>query len=686
MNLFKFLMNLNIKKKHQTLVDEINQADRDYWVLNTPKLSDADYDQKLAELLKMEAEFPDLVHIESPTQRRAGGLSPGFEAVPHFEGHPMLSFDKIFDQSKLTTRIKDWASASGHDEVEAIVEPKIDGLSLDLCYLYGTLTQALTGGTGTHGDDVTANARTIRTIPLHCAELKEIPEIHIRGEVCMLLADFTALNTEQAAASLPQFSHPRNAAVGAIRSLDSKECGRRRLTFFPYNVISFDHTKLPIATQDRLHNWFKKIGFKPLPWYSVGTSLDETVDLVLKFEAVRARLPMPTDGSVVKLNNRLSWKNFPNSNTAVRWGYAYKYAPEQAETILKGITVQVGRTGRLAPVAELEPVELAGSTIARATLCNERRIRVRDFRLRDTIVIQKDGDVIPGAHHVVLNQRPEGTVPFVMPDQCPVCGHAVEKTTTEEDGEDPGPLTHYTCINETCPAILEGKLLHWSAKDNMDIRGLGDVAAKRLVRSLHVTSVDRLYTLTEAELHTGATEGVFGLVEAENLVAAIQASKDRGMESVIAGLGIDRIGNTVARKLSRIYPDVHAFLQDSGNWHNYLGKADIASLEQVRVSTGVLIKKLESNGVNMKSKTYSESKATGGLSGAILVFTGEISLERTQATRMAEAAGAKVTSSVSKKTTHLVVGESPGSKLEKAQAIGTIKILTEDQFRELVTP
>lgn len=670
------------KTKYLVLVNLVNQADRAYWVDNSPIMIDAEFDAKLKEIQQLEALHPDWKAADSPSQRLGGGLLPGFATVAHV--HPMLSLDNLFTPEDLERRLKVWAETLGKECVEVIVEPKVDGISCDLRYDKGMLVQALTRGTGTQGDDITVNVRTIRNVPLFVPELSKVETINIRGEIHMTFADFKLVNERQAKLGLPLFKNPRNATAGAVKSLDSSETAARRLSFVPYHTLSYDHTKLPVGLQTGLHEWFGKLGFKTLPRLGVGTTNDEVADLVVKFEAIKSRLPFPVDGAVIKLNNRLLWKQFPDGNKSVRWGYAYKYEQEEAETILKGITIQVGRTGTLAPVAELEPVELDGSLISRGTLCNERRIRVRDFRIGDTVVIQKDGAVIPGLKRVVLENRPEWAVPFVFPDRCPCCSKLVEKKTTEADGEDEGPLTNYTCRNPYCTEVLCGKLQHWADKSNMDIRGLGPVAAEKLVCRICVKSVADLYDLTVEQLHSGATEDVFGETEAENLYAAIQTSKERGMESVLAGLGIERIGNTLAKKLAKVYPDLSTFLSDVGSWAKHLGAADIVALSNELHTARILTAELATKGVHIMSKTYNSKAAAGKLAGTVICFTGALpTLHRDEAGRLAEAAGAKVTNSVSRKTNFLVCGAEAGSKLSKAKAAG-VPVIDEEEFLALI--
>lgn len=660
-------------KRHQTLTTLLNKADHDYWVRNDPTLSDSDYDRSLQELKDIEVAHPELKTLASPTQRLGGGLLPGFDTKKHVA--PMLSLDNIFDMKELETRLNDWKNQLG--TVAFVVEPKIDGLSMDLKYDRGVLTQALTRGNGNEGDDVTENVRTIKSIPLFIQELKLTTGFHIRGEVFMSFKDFEKVNARQRDRGLPEFKNPRNAATGAIKSLDPVEVAARRLSFLPYHVIPPEGCVMTPEYQFALHTWFSEKGFNTLPWMCCSGDINDILDAVAKFEALRPTLPCPVDGAVIKINNRGFWSRFSDGSKSVRWGYAYKYAPEQAETILKCITIQVGRSGMLAPVAELEPVELAGSTISRATLCNAARISELDARVNDTVVIQKAGEIIPEVIRVIPCTNGPRNIPFEFPVTCPSCGSKVVRKKLAGDEES---VALYCSKPLKCVEAIQKAIIHWCAKDAMDIPEVGPGAAELLVCNLDVTDVSGLYELTPDEM----VEGGFGPKEAQKLHDAIGASCQAGMEAVIAGLGVDRIGKTLARRLARAYPDLNAFLDDiEGNWKKYLGTADINALKNDAQLGALIIDKLECVGVSMKSKTYSPEAAAGALAGKTIVFTGTLTMDRNKASRLAEDAGAKVTGSVSRKTDYVVVGTDAGSKATKAAELG-VKILDEEAFLKLL--
>jgi DNA ligase (NAD+) len=664
--------------EHNRLIREITDMDHAYWVLNQPIAEDSQYDAVMQQLKALEAEHPELVSNTSPTQRVGGDVLPGFNTVAHQT--PMLSLDNLFTKEDIQAKVELWASTAPN-ATSKIVEPKIDGVSMDLTYEHGVFTRAVNRGRGGQtGSDVTANVRTIKSVVLEIPELLNVPKCNIRGEVCMLNRDFVIANQNQVAAGLPPFKNARAATAGSIQLLDPREVSRRRLSFVPYRILGWTDPSSP-ATQEEALLAFERWGFIKQPWYEVVTTTDDLVDTVMKFEAMRPRMPFPVDGCVIKLNSLDAWKAFPDANRAVRWGYAFKYAPEQVETVLRDVTWQVGRTGELSPVAELEPVEVSNSTIARATLHNINQITEKDIRIGDTVLVQKNGEVIPGVMGVVLEKRPNGTRRIASPDLCPICRQRTHTAaTTEVKGVKLLGATY--CINAACPGVLKGALIHWCSKEAMDISGMGDIMADLMVDRLGVDSVVKLYdpNLEASMLQVGA-----GTKLAQNLVHAIQDSKIRGMEHVLVGLGIDRIGKTLSRKLAIRYQSMVEFLTDDAGWSKHLGVADIAALTKSGPAALDMCSRLTIRGVSMQSKTYNPEACVGSLSGKTVCFTGELpsGTSRDQAQRLAESKGAKVTTSVSKKTNLLVCGENAGSKLTKAKALG-VQVITEEQFIQLL--
>ena len=417
-----------------------------------------------------------------------------------------------------------------------------------------------------------------------------------------------------------------------------------------------------------------------------GRTVEDTIEYIVKFEALKRDLPFPADGAVVKVSQFGVRSEFPDATRAVRWAYAYKYAPEEAETLLKSITIQVGRTGALAPVAELEPVECGGKVNERASIFNENYIAENDIREGDTVVIANAGEIIPTILRVVMEKRPKGSVPFRMPDKCPTCRTTVVRKQLQQkgkEGSEPVFSAVRYCPNLKCPSVIKGTLGHWCGKEAADIEDVGPALLDILVDKMKVTGVDDMYALLK--VHNPFVGIDIGPEIARRFVAGLQRSKDCGMEAVLVGLGIDRIGTTWARKLARIYPDIWAFLADRENWSKRgLGKADIAAISSAVDNWAQdLLNKLTDRGINMKSKTYTATAAAGALAGKSIVFTGTLSQDRPVMIRLAEAAGATAKGSVSKKTDFVVVGADAGSKLTKAKELG-ITILDEAEFMALL--
>ena len=638
-------------------------------------LTDAEYDSTLKELQNLEEVNPQLSRLNSPTQRIGGSVIDGLKSFKH--EIPMLSLDKVLlDPKELEAKMRDWASkgANGY-----MVEPKVDGVSVELCYRDGVLSQVLNRGkNGETGNDVTANAKTIKTIPLTLKRTCD-PVLRVRGEICMLFRDFKIVNEQMKAAGKKEMANPRNAAAGALQLLDPKEAAKRRLTFVPYHVVE----GLPeMVSQDQLMEYFEHLGFMPMPMRKVFSNVDDAIEYVIKFEALRRDLPFPNDGSVIKVNDFAQRRAFPDANRTIRWGYAYKYAPEQAETKVKRIHIQVGRSGMLTPVAELEPVDVSGSEVESATIHNENILTKLDVRDGDTVIIEKKGEIIPGIVSVVLAQRPKGTQPFRMPDNCPCCNSPAVRRLIK-DGEEES-VARYCSKPEKCPDAIKATIRHWCGKEALDIEGAGPALLEVLVDRMGIDSVGDLYheKLAEQLRLAGVGPGITA-----NFVEAVDASRSRGMERVLVGLGVDKLGRTLSRRLARVYPDVDALLRDSEeNWSKHLTPVVMANLKaalpNIKFTLGLIL--INAKEFSLKSDTYNAEAAKGALLGKTLCITGTLSQPRDVITRMAEAAGAKVVGSVSKKLTLLLVGDDSGSKLDRAKALGTVTIITEEQFMALI--
>lgn len=665
---------------HAQIVAEIRGHDYSYYVLSKPTISDSEYDRKMRELLRLEELHPELRTSDSPTQRVGSDSIPGFEKRQHVV--PMLSIDNIFDTAELEKRLKELnVGVEGH----AIwtTEPKIDGLSLDLLYTNGRLTRAVTRGDGEFGDDVTVNAMTIRSIPIRLgASNPKIPiprEMNIRGEVHMTFNDFQFLNAGKKTRGEELLANPRNAASGAIKLLEPKECAKRRLSFIPYHLAwASDDAPTPLF-QDELYDWFGKLGFRPFNRTNEGKghkTMEEVLEWIARFDVVRKGLPYPTDGAVLKINARESRHKFPASSKSIRWAYAYKYAPDIAETKLNSITLQIGRTGVLAPVAELEPVELAGTTVKRASLHNQEMIEEMDLCIGDTVSVQKAGEIIPQVLRVAvkgLNREK-----FVWPSKCPECGGKVIRAPIN-DGEDEGVAL--VCSNTLkCPAQVRARLEHWCSKTAMDIEDVGPTIVDMLVKN-GCDTPSKLYECTVPGL---ANIPGFGARRAEKTVAAIQESKTRGMERILVGLGIPGTGSGTSKKLGRAFPNMATLFQATEeDLKKVIGLRDVTITkfcEWRRGHWSAELEELGRVGLDMDSKSYNPGVATGAFAGKSVVFTGTLAtLDRDQAKAMVESQGGKSPGSVSKKTDYVVAGTEAGSKLTKAQELG-IKILTEEEF------
>jgi DNA ligase (NAD+) len=677
------------KARHAQLADEIRRHDHAYYVEARPVISDFDYDKLNRELLDLEREFPDLVTLDSPSQRVGGKPLSEFKSSQHLA--PMMSLDNTYSQEEVRAFVERVQKILPNETLEWVVEPKVDGVAINLRYEKGVFTVGATRGDGTNGDDITANLKTIRGIPLKLKSTHNLPTLmEVRGEVYFTSKEFARINEERASAGEELFANPRNTAAGTLKQLDSGLVAKRKLQIVLYGTGKVDFSGAPNSgsaqagletgapkTQVELLAWLKSLGF-PTPertWFCRST--EELLAAIDELDKVRGNFAYETDGAVIKLNSIPLREKAGVTSKAPRWGMAYKYAPDQAETKLNAITIQVGRTGKLTPVAELEPVFLAGTTVKRATLHNEDQIRRLDVRVGDTVVIQKAGEIIPEVVRVVTDKRTGSEKLFHFPRECPECGSKVSKgAVVEEEGAD------WRCVNPDCPAQVRGRIEHWCARGAMDIEGGGEVLAAQLVKIGLVRDVAELYKLTLDEL---ANLERMGEKSAKNFLDGIQASKQRDMWRVLFGLGIFHVGAGVAKSLGRAFTDLDevfatsparlAEVDDIGGviaqsltqWHEDPRNRD-------------LVARLKEAGVNFKSALHNPAAALGPFAGKTFVLTGALpTLTREEASAKIEALGGKVSSSVSKKTDYVLAGEEAGSKLEKAQKFG-VKIIDEAEF------
>jgi DNA ligase (NAD+) len=671
------------------LAAEIARHDRLYHEQDAPEITDAEYDALRRRNSAIEALFPQLVRADSPTHRVGGAPESGFAKLRHRV--PMLSLDNAFDAEEFAefcARARRFLGLDAETKLAMVGEPKIDGLSINLTYEHGRLVQGATRGDGTEGEDVTANLRTIASVP---ARLKgHAPSlIEIRGEVFMTKADFLALNEAQEAAGQKLFANPRNAAAGSLRQLDPKITASRPLSLFAY---AMGETSEPVAEThagylDRLRGW----GFDVNPLYKLLTSEADAADFQAEMATRRAGLGYDIDGVVYKINDLGLQRRLGFVGRAPRWAIAWKFPAEQATTVLKDIRIQVGRTGALTPVAELEPVNVGGVLVSRATLHNEDEIARKDVRIGDTVVLQRAGDVIPQIVSVVLERRPHGTRKWVEPETCPVCGSLALGP--------PGEVVRRCTGGLTCAAQVVERLIHFVSRTAFDIDGLGEKSIREFFDAGWLRSPADIFRLPEREAEIAEREG-WGQLSARNLTRAIEARRRIALERFIYALGIRRIGEANAKLLARHYGDY-------GNWRTQmLAATTIGSDERLTLGSiigiGPAIAEelveffMEPRNLatldelaallTIEDASRAETAEHSAIAGKVVVFTGTLeTMTRPEAKARAEALGAKVTDSVSKKTDLVVLGADAGSKARRAAELG-VRTVTEAEWRELTAP
>ena len=680
--------------RHTQLVEEIRRHDHAYYVLAQPAISDREYDRLYHELLDLEKACPQLATPDSPTQRVSGQPLKEFNSVPHRQ--PMLSLDNTYSQEELREFVNRVQRLLPGENLEWIVEPKIDGLAVNLRYERGVFTGGATRGDGTTGDDITANLKTIRSIPTRLQSRTGVPPgpaggdrrdaspalLEVRGEVYLSKAGFEKLNAERKAAGEEEFANPRNAAAGSLKQLDPRIVAKRPLDVVLYGLGHVEGAAQAPEQHDQMLAWLKALGFRTPERIWHCRSADELVAAIEELDRVRRSLPYETDGAVIKLNSFAQREAAGFTSKAPRWAIAYKYAAEQAETRLKAITVQVGRTGALTPVAELEPVFLAGSTISRATLHNEDYIRQKDIRLGDMVTIEKAGEVIPAVVDVVLPKRTGKEASFRFPTTCPECGSKVARAPGLDEGDE-GVV--WRCLNPDCPAQVRGRLEHWCARGAMDIEGGGEVLARQLVQSGLVRDVADLYSLKLAEV---AGLERMGEKSARNFLEGVAASKQRDLWRLLFGLGILHVGAGVAKALGRGFATLDDVLNsgvDQLTECEDVGEVIAQSVVQWQGDSRnqKLIERLRKAGLNFNSQLYQPQAKAGPLASKTFVLTGTLpNLKREEAAAKIEAAGGKVSGSVSKKTDYVVAGTEAGFKLDKARKLG-VKIIDEAELLRL---
>lgn len=668
-----------VRKRVEMLRKEIREHQYRYYVLDSPTISDEEFDRLWNELVRLEEQYPELVTPDSPTQRVGGEVSSAFRAVPHTK--PVLSLSNAFDEGDVRAFHRRLLSLTGakEQEVRYVVEPKIDGLTVVLRYEGGKLSLGLTRGDGIQGEDVTANVRTIRSIPLVLrSEAGAIPDfLEVRGEVYLSKQDFAELNRRKEEAGEATFANPRNAAAGSLRQLDPRVTAERPLRALFYEIRAYEPGR-PFRTQEEMLGLLRSLGF-PIPPYEVCESLSELLKAIEDWRERRHALPYDTDGIVIKVDDlELDAKAGATSHSP-RAELAFKFPAEQVETRVLDIIVQVGRTGALTPVAILEPVRVAGSTVSRATLHNEDMVKEKDVRVGDWVILQKAGDVIPEIVSVLKDKRTGTEKEFSMPNKCPVCGADAVRLPGEA-------VTR--CTGMACPAQIRESLIHFASRDGMDITGLGPSTVDSLVEAGLVKDAADLYFLKKEDLLKLPR---MGEKSAENLLRAIENSKSRPLSRLIFALGIRHVGDRGADVLAEHFGSIDKLMKATEE--DLLTIPDVGPETARSIATAfrqqsmkVLIEKLKKAGVRAATAAETPESYQGArpLAGKTYVITGTLSsMSRHEAEELLKSLGAKVGQDVSRNTDALVVGDKPGSKLDRARALG-VKTMTEQEFLELV--
>ena len=654
------------KKQAEKLRQEIHQHDYLYYVLDKPKLSDAEYDQLFRKLQDLEKELPDLISSDSPTQRVGGQPLKSFKTVTHKT--PLLSLGNAMSIEELEDFDKRVREGLEKNAIKYVCELKIDGLAVTISYKDGKMAVGSTRGDGIHGEDITHNLKTIKSVPL---VLKEEIDVEVRGEVYLPYDEFVKLNEEREQNEEAKFANPRNAAAGSLRQLDPKVTASRPLDIFCY-YASIPHSKLKTHFENL--EYLKKLGFKVNPNIKLCEGIDEVKKYIKHWASAREKIKYEIDGIVVKVNNLADQEALGFTSRAPRWAIAFKYPPMQAVTIVEDIHVQVGRTGAITPVADLKPVHLAGVTVKSATLHNEDEVKRKDIRIHDHVVVQRAGEVIPEVVKVVKEKRTGHEKEFHMPKKCPVCHEELYRPEGEA-------ITR--CINAVCPAQLMGRVRHFTSREAMDIEHAGWALVEQLVDSKLIKDVSDLYGLTKQALMKLPR---FAEKSAQNVIDAIEKSKDRPLDRLIYALGLRLVGRHVASVIAERYDSVEDLFDIKASELEHIGGVGPKVAESVarffsQKDNQHLIERLKKAGVSVKAKT---AKGPQPLKGKPFVFTGGLSsITRPEAEELVRSLGGHPSSSVSKETDYVIAGTEPGSKYDKAKKLG-VKIISEAEFRKMV--
>ncbi|GAB6180253.1 NAD-dependent DNA ligase LigA [Desulfotomaculum defluvii] len=660
-----------IKDRVEELRWQINQHNYQYYVLDQPTITDAQYDQLLQELSQLEESHPELITPDSPTQRVGGQVQRGFSSVPHKIA--MLSLANAFGEGDLREFDRRVRTNLPGEEVTYVVELKIDGLAISLWYENGVLVRGATRGDGEVGEDITVNLKTIKAIPLRLQQ--HVPFLEVRGEAYMPKDSFVRLNEVREEAGEQLFANPRNAAAGSLRQLDPKITASRHLSVFMYAMGYLEGTS-PESHASGL-DWLKELGLRVNPVYKVCSNIDEVMDFIQQWQDKRYDLPYAIDGMVIKVNSLNQQQRLGTTMKSPRWAIAYKFPAEQAVSTIKKIIIRVGRTGVLTPTAILEPVQLAGTTVSKATLHNEDIIRQKDIRIGDKALVQKAGDIIPEIVQIYPEQRTGDEVPYYLPTACPECGASVVRL----EGE-----AAHRCTNENCPAKSRERIIHFVSRNAMDILGLGEGIVNQLIKGGLVKDPADLYNLKYEDL---IRQERMGARSSQKLLESIEASKNNSLGQLLFGLGIRHVGERAAKILAKRFGSLNALLQAKVEDLTVIPEIGPRIAESVveyfsRPENQRLIRRLAEAGVNVSERVEEVAVTEQTLAGKTFVVTGTLEgFSRQDAQKAIEERGGKVSGSVSKKTNYVVVGENPGSKHDKALQLG-IPVLSEEDFVKLL--
>jgi DNA ligase (NAD+) len=664
----------SVKKQIESLRDELRHHDHCYYVTAEPEIQDREYDKLFDRLKDLEEKHPEYISPDSPTQRVSGEPLEGFQTVTHRK--PMLSIDNTYSADEIRQFDQRVRKLLPDEDIEYVVEPKIDGVAMSIRYEIGQLALAATRGNGTQGDNVTLNSRTFRSLPLTLRSETAVPDVlEVRGEAFIPVKAFDQLNESRQIDGEELFANPRNTAAGSLKMLDSQIVAQRKLHFLAYalgEVIPSDFADSHATCLEKL----KSLSMPVNTHYEKVPNIDAVIEVCNRWESKKHDLPFQIDGMVIKVDSYDQQQRLGEKSRAPRWCIAYKFVADQAETVIQSIAVQVGKSGALTPVANLEPVHLAGTTVSRATLHNFEELERKDIREGDTVLVEKAGEIIPRVIEVVNGRRQKESKPFVIPDVCPDCGRPVVK----EEG-----AVAIRCVNPDCPAQIVGQLRHFVGRNQMDIEGLGKELVEQLVTSGLTRSFSDLYRLTHDKL-SGLER--MGEKSTDNLINAIEESKKQPLERVLAALGIMHVGTKAARVLAAEFKSIHKLMETSAEELEQMDEIGPVIAQSVydffhEEKTREIIHELLNLGLEMSGPVASETISTA-LAGKTIVVTGSIAgYGRKDMEDLIQTHGGKASGSVSKNTDLVVAGEKPGSKVEKAKKLG-VDVINADEFLKMI--